>query len=411
MAVAGAALVLALAGCTADDQSVPSTLVDPDVTSSSSTTTFRSSPTTTQPLPPEGGTSTSTTIPLSEVRLNLVEIDRGFEHPVLLLAAPDGGDDLVVEQPGRVVRADGADHEVVLDINRDVAFGGERGLLGMAVHPRFSATGLVYVNYVDSSGDTVVDEFVMRAGVVLPDSRMEIIRISQPAGNHNGGMLTFGPDGNLWIGMGDGGGSNDQYGHGQDADSLLGSMLRIAVGAGGGAPYRIPPDNPFADGEGGGREVWAIGLRNPWRFTIDGDALWIADVGQGSIEEVNVTPASVPGLNFGWPVLEGSQCFRSADCDATGMVVPIDEYTHEEGCSVTGGVVYRGSAVASLAGQFFYSDFCSGFLRSVSADGDTHDWSEQVGRISKPTGFGTGADGEMYIVTQGGSLLKLEAEK
>jgi glucose/arabinose dehydrogenase len=350
-------------------------------------------------------------MPIGDVRLILVEVARGFDNPVLLVAAPDGGSDFIVEQSGRIVRADDGPHAVVLDVTDDVRFEGERGLLGLAIHPEFSTNALIYVNYIARSGDTVVDQFEMRDGVALSESRTEIIRIEQPAGNHNGGMMAFGPKGNLWIGMGDGGGRNDQFGHGQAADSLLGSMLRITVGAPGDDAYLIPPDNPFATDGGGRQEVWATGLRNPWRFAIDGAAVWIADVGQGQVEEVNVTDSATPGLNYGWSIMEGSECFGSDDCDREGLVVPRTEYPHTEGCSITGGVVYRGSSLVSLRGQFFYSDFCSGFLRSVSILGDEHDWSGHVGEIRRPTGFGAGSDGEMYIVTQGGSLFRIESEK
>ncbi len=348
---------------------------------------------------------------IDDLRVELVKVDDGFDNPVLLVAAPDGGPDLIVEQPGRIVRADDGAHEVVLDMTDRVSFGGERGLLGLAIHPEFSTNALVYVNFIDRSGDTVVDQYEMRDGRILEASRLEVIRIAQPAGNHNGGMIAFGPKGNLWIGMGDGGGRNDQFRNGQAADTLLASMLRITVGQPGDDAYQIPQDNPFASGEGGRQEVWAIGLRNPWRFTIDSIAVWIADVGQGRVEEVNVVDSFAPGLNYGWSVMEGSECFESDTCEAAGFVRPIAEYSHADGCSITGGVVYRGSELPSLRGQFFYSDFCSGFLRSVSVAGDEHDWTSQVGEIAGPTGFGTGADGEMYIVTQGGSLLRLEAEK
>jgi len=406
------AMAIVLSACAEADDPVATTSADTTTVVPIATTTSIAV-TTSSAAASETSTTTSaptTTVPIEDVAVRLVDVDDGFENPVLLIAAPDHGPDLVVEQPGRVVRADGGPHEVVLDITADVAFGGERGLLGFAVHPDFNANGLVYVNYTDRNGRTAVDQFEMRDGSVVRTTRREIIRIAQPASNHNGGMIMFGPSGNLWIGMGDGGGSNDEFGHGQVSASLLGSMLRIRVGELTGDPYQIPSDNPYATGEGGRQEVWAIGLRNPWRFAIDGDVVWIADVGQGAIEEVNVTDARAPGLNYGWSLMEGSECFRSQDCDVDGLVPPITEYTHSDGCSVTGGVVYRGSALRSLNGQFFYSDFCTGFLRSVSADGDEHDWSEQVGRISGPTGFGTGSDGEMYILTQGGSLLRLEAE-
>ncbi len=410
----GAALVVVVSGCSSGSESVPAKSGSTSGVPIATTTTVPIDTTSTVTATSSTASSTSTTtttVPIEDVRVTLVTVGDGFDNPVLLVAAPDGGPDLIVEQPGRIVRADNGAHEVVLNITDDVSFGGERGLLGLAIHPEFSTNALVYVNYIGRNGDTVVDQFELRGGLVDSATRREIIRIAQPAGNHNGGMLVFGPKGNLWIGMGDGGGRNDQFGSGQATDSLLGSLLRISVDGSGGGAYEIPPDNPYASGRDGRPEVWAVGLRNPWRFTIDDMAVWIADVGQGLVEEINVADANAPGLNYGWSVMEGSECFLSPTCDSEGLVLPIAEYSHGEGCSVTGGVVYRGSALPSLRGQFFYSDFCSGFLRSVSGFGDEHDWSDQVGEIPKPTGFGTGSDGEMYIVTQGGSLLRLEVEK
>lgn len=410
-----AAMALVLAACTSESEPVPTTGAVA-TTAPVVTTTSLAAVTTSTSVPPETPTTTSTitststtmTMPIEDVRVTLVEVDDGFDNPVLFVAAPDGGADLVVEQPGRIVRADGGAHEVILDITEDVGFGGERGLLGFAIHPDFESNRLVYVNYTDPRRGTVVEQFEMRQGAVDVATRTEIIRILQPAGNHNGGMIAFGPRGNLWIGMGDGGGSNDQYGTAQRTDSLLGSMLRIVVGGQGDDPYLIPADNPYATGEDGRQEVWAIGLRNPWRFTFDGDWLWIGDVGQNRVEEIDLADANVPNLNYGWSTMEGSQCFRSNDCDSEGLVLPIAEYGRDEGCSVIGGVVYRGSELPSLAGQYFYSDLCSGFLRSLSVLGDEHDWTDQIEPISRPTGFGTGSDGEMYIVTQSGSLLRLE---
>jgi glucose/arabinose dehydrogenase len=187
-------------------------------------------------------------------------------------------------------------------------------------------------------------------------------------------------------------------------------MLRIVVGVPGAEPYVVPSDNPYRDGDAGRAEVWAVGLRNPWRFAFDGNDIWIADVGQGSIEEVNLADASEPGLNYGWSIMEGSSCFRSSSCDAEGLVLPIAEYTHDDGCSVTGGVVYRGDAIPSLRGQFFYADFCSGLLRSVDADARQFDWTDMVGPLPNPTGFGVGGDGEVYITTKTGDLLMITTE-
>lgn len=411
-AVLSVVIALIAGACTTDDpQGVTSTQVPAPSTSSdgavSTTTTTGSG--TSAPTTEPAVTSTTTTIPLDQVAISVVEVDAGFDNPVLLVASPDDGADLVVEQPGLVVRADGADHAVVLDIRDDVAYGGEQGLLGLAVHPEFAQNGLVYVNYTDAGGATIIEQFEMRAGTIDTATRVPILTIPQPAGNHNGGMIAFGPDGYLWIGMGDGGASNDRFGNGQDADTLLGSMLRIEVGAAGVETYAIPTDNPFADGSDGRPEVWAVGLRNPWRFAFDAETLWLADVGQERIEEVNAVPTTTPGLNFGWSIMEGTECFQSDDCDTDGLVLPITEYTHDDGCSITGGEVYRGSAIPSLTGQYFFSDFCSGILRSISLDGSGRDWSDMIGRFGSTTGFGTGADGEMYIVTKEGSLFTIEA--
>ena len=369
------------------------TTSDPGV---STTTTSPETTTTTEAV-------TTTTASIDDLRMQWTEVAAGFDSPVLLVASPDGVD-LVVEQPGRIVSLSG---EVLLDIRGDVVFRNERGLLGLAFHPDFPSNRLAYVNYIDGGGDTAIEQFVVGAdGVFDVASRTRILTVSQPAANHNGGMIAFGPDGHLWIGMGDGGGSNDRFQQGQRADTLLGAMLRIAVGPDVGGAYAVPADNPYVDGSGA-REVWAIGLRNPWRFAFDGDDLWIADVGQNRIEEVNLTAAATPGLNYGWPIMEGSECFGGS-CATDGLVLPIVDYTHAEGCSVTGGYVYRGSAMPELSGHYVYSDFCTGFLRSVTSSGDTRDWTDQVGTIPAVTGFGIGTDGELYVVSQRGTIHRLE---
>ncbi len=398
------AAAVVIAACSAET-GVTTTAADgtssttvPPATSPTTTTTNAVPDTTMPPVP---------AVPLSELVLGTVEVDTAFDNPVLFVASPDGGTDLVVEQPGRIVRADGGDHAVVLDIRDDVAFEGEQGLLGFAVHPDFEQNSLVYVNYTNNLGDTVIEQFSMDGGIIIPETRLVVLVIDQPADNHNGGMIAFGPDGYLWIGMGDGGGSNDRFGNGQNPDSLLGSMVRIGVGRDGDDPYSIPSDNPFSDGTEGRPEIWAIGLRNPWRFAFDGQDLWIADVGQGAIEEVDLVSTVTAGLNFGWNTMEGSECFSESSCDASGLVLPITQYTHAEGCSITGGAVYRGASIPSLQGQFFFADYCTGLLRSIAADGSGMDWTGQVGNVGNITGFGVGADGELYIVTQQGSLLRI----
>lgn len=414
MLMGGAALAVVLAACTTGSSEPTSTA--PILTTTSSTTaptTTTAPPTTTSPESSTSSTTTvppttTTTVPLDQLRLAAVEIASGLETPVLLLADPDGGADLVVEQTGRVVRLD-ADRTVALDLRDDVRYGGEQGLLGLAFHPDFARNRLAYVNYTGDGGQTVIEQFrVDEGGSFDVASGIVILEIPQPAANHNGGMIAFGPDGYLWIGTGDGGGSDDRYRQGQRADTLLGAMLRIAVGIDGVETYAIPPDNPYADGTGGAPEVWAIGLRNPWRFAFDADRVWIADVGQNRIEEVSAAPASDGGLNYGWPIMEGSDCFGSSSCDSSALVLPTTEYDHGSGCSITGGYVYRGEAIPELTGQYFYSDFCSGFIRSYAdATGDI-DWTPIVGSIPSVSGFGIGGDGELYVVSLSGTVHRLE---
>lgn len=395
-----------------------STVEEPTSTAPILTTTTEEPDTSTTSPPVDPATTTTTTatttttgppaVPIEDLRLALTEVADGFDVPVLLVADPDGGSDLVVEQSGRIVRLD--DRSVAVDLSGDVVYGGEQGLLGLAFHPDFDRNRLAYVDYVGNGPRTVIEQFrVAPDGTFDVSSRTVILEVSQPASNHNGGMIAFGPDGYLWIGMGDGGGADDRYGNGQRPDTLLGAMLRIAVGVEGVATYAIPPDNPHASGGGGAPEVWAIGLRNPWRFSFDGDTVWIADVGQGTIEEVDAEPASRAGANYGWPVMEGSQCFQAPTCDPSPYVMPVTEYDHSQGCSITGGYVYRGAAIPSLAGSYLYSDYCAGFLRSWSPDTGDIDWTPLVGATPSVTGFGVGGDGELYVVSQSGRILRLEA--
>ena len=404
----GAILV---AGCTSDggasESTAPvlsTTVPAPTTSTTEPSSAVATSPTTTAPM------TTTTLVPLDQLELSLVEVASGFDAPVFLAADPDGGEDLVLEQPGRIVRRDSK--SVSLDIRDDVVYGGERGLLGLAFHPDFALNRLAYVNYIDGNGATRIEQFSVRPdGSFDRDSRTTIMQIRQPARNHNGGMIAFGPDGYLWIGMGDGGASNDRFGNGQRSDTVLGAMLRIAVGIEGIDTYAIPPDNPYADGVDGAPEVYWIGLRNPWRFSFDGSDVWIADVGQNAIEEVNVAPVLVRFLNFGWPVMEGTTCFQSSDCEVEPLVAPVTEFGRDRGCSVTGGYVYRGSAIPELTGEYFYSDFCGGFLASYSAANGDIDWSNRVPPLPSVSSFGVGADGELYVVSHSGSIHRLEASR
>ena len=386
--------------------SPPAGTTTPEPTTTSSTSGI----TTTAPAPTTTAESTTTAaptttsvgpVPLADLDLDLEVVATGFRQPVFLDAPP--GDDrlFVVDQPGVVFVVDQGEVAVFLDIADRVRFGGERGLLGLTFHP--DDTSRLFLHYTGLDGDTVVSEFDA-AG-----EEREVLRVPQPAGNHNGGMIAFGPEGYLYIGLGDGGGSNDRFGHGQDPDTLLGTILRIDVD--GATPYAIPAENPFVDG-GGAPEIWAWGLRNPWRFAFDGDLLFIGDVGQNQWEEIDVIGRRSRGPNFGWPVHEGTACFEGPNCGDAGFVPPVVEYEHGEGrCSVTGGYVYRGTAIPELDGAYFYGDFCSGDVWSFRIDGEgvfaERRWTDTLGAVPGLTSFGTDGFGELYLTVADGTVYQL----
>lgn len=348
--------------------------------------------------PPTSSASTQTTIPVADTELGLDTVASGFAQPVLAIAS--GGRLFVVDQPGQIWVIDGGDPKVFLDIRDRVSFDGEQGLLSVAFHP--GVDDLLYVNYTGSDGSTVVAEYRFDAETADPTSERIVLRVDQPARNHNGGMIAFGPDGNLWIGMGDGGGSDDRFGQGQRGDTLLGAMLRIEVGP-EVAPYRVVADNGFE-----APEVWAIGLRNPWRFAFDGRDLWIADVGQNTVEEINRVSVGERALNFGWPIHEGNDCFAGGPlCGGDEFTYPVHEYRHPAGCSITGGYVYRGKAIPQLDGHYFFSDFCSGFLRSIAPSGAVFDWTDQTGTVPGVTSFGIDSDGELLVVSAEGTVYRV----
>ena len=342
----------------------------------------------------------------------------GLDGPLDLTAAPGEEDRLyVVERPGRIrIVDDGTLVETpFLDITSITSEGGERGLLGLAFHPDYPSTGTFFVNHTNLAGDTRVVRYTVSPSgdAADPSSATELILVEQPFSNHNGGQLAFGPDGMLYIGLGDGGSSGDPSGHGQNPSTLLGSILRIDVD--GGAPYAIPPDNPFADGADGAPEVWMYGLRNPWRFSFDASTgdIYVADVGQNEIEEVSVlSAADAAGANLGWDVLEGTRCYDAETCDRTGLVLPAHEYTHDEGCSITGGYVYRGAALPQLDGRYFYGDYCGGWVRSfrLSSDGaatDVTDHTEAFGSVGDLASFGLDAAGELYLLDLDGAVYRM----
>ena len=336
------------------------------------------------------------------MELQLVaDIDR-----VLAIAAPASDPRVYLAERRGVIQAVDPSGETTefLDISDRVRANGiEQGLLGLAFHPAYDENGLFYVYYTDDNDDTRLSEFVGGETGADPASELELLVFDQPTDRHNGGMLEFGPDGYLYVSVGDGG---DGGQHGQRAGTLFGTILRLDVD--GGYPYAIPSDNPFVAG-GGAAEVWAYGLRNPWRFAIDEAEIYIADVGQEGWEEVTVLSLDEGGANLGWAYREGSACFNSPECEETETVLPTLEYDHGEGCSITGGYVYRGDAIPELHGTYFYADWCRGWVRSFRhEDGeavDLREWPDlEPGQVNT---FGLDADGELYMSTWGGSVWKM----
>jgi glucose/arabinose dehydrogenase len=342
----------------------------------------------------------------------------GFRNPLDLQAAPGDRERLyVVEQGGRirVVRNGQLQAAPFVDLSGRVASGGERGLLGLAFHPQFATNRRFFVNYTNPEGDTHIAELrATSPDTADPGSERVLLTVAQPFANHNGGGLAFEGSGRLLIAVGDGGSGGDPLGNGQRVDTLLGKILRIDVD--GGTPYAVPADNPFRATAGALPEIWAYGLRNPFRIAVDratGD-LYIGDVGQNRVEEVDVSLASGRGgENFGWNVTEGSQCYSPASgCNRSGLTLPVYEYSHAEGCSVTGGVVYRGCRMPDLAGTYFFGDFCTGFVRSFRLSNgqatEVRDWTTGLRGIGSPSAFGLDADGEVHVVDYDGEVYRLE---
>jgi glucose/arabinose dehydrogenase len=352
-----------------------------------------------------------------EAPVELQLVAAGLAFPLYVTSPPQDASRLfIVEKRGtiRIVRNGVLQPGFVLDLRGRVTTGSEQGLLGMAFHPR---DGRVVVNYTTagttSGGRSRISTFTASANpdVLDPASGRVILEVDQPYSNHNGGHVAFGPDGFLYIGFGDGGSGGDPQGHGQDQTDLLGSILRIDIDH--AAPYTIPQSNPLAGDPVKRKELWNWGLRNPWRFSFDRTlgTLYIADVGQSAREEVDVQPAnSAGGENYGWAIMEGRMCYRSAGCSTVGLTLPVLEYTHADGCSITGGYVYRGTAIPEIQGLYFYSDYCDGWVRSFEYSAGTarnpRNWPALApgGRISS---FGEDASGELYIVEAEGRVFKL----
>lgn len=351
-----------------------------------------------------------------------------FSQPAHIAYAPGDSQHLwIVEQTGAIRVYDLSGDRLLetpfLSLQDRISTGGERGLLSIAFHPDFAANGRFYVNYTDRAGNTQIVEY--RVGpdrlVADPSTARPILQIDQPAANHNGGTMAFGPDGYLYIGTGDGGRAGDPWGNAQNLNTLLGKMLRIDVD--GGTPYAVPADNPFVGRRDARPEIWAYGLRNPWKFSFDratGD-LYIADVGQNAWEEVNFQPAaSRGGQNYGWNRMEGSHCYpANRRCDPAGLTMPVAEYSHEFGCSITGGYVYRGTAIPGLAGYYLFGDYCSGTIWAMSTE-PAPGYREQPGRqpamwpfeqllqeAMLVTAFGEDAAGELYVADHTGFVYRI----
>jgi glucose/arabinose dehydrogenase len=345
-----------------------------------------------------------------------------FQAPLFVAQPPGEDEDLyVVQQGGQLIRLepDGST-SVFLDIAGEITAGGEQGLLSVAFAPDFQRSGLFYVDYTDTAGDTRVVEYRTGAdGSADPSSRRELLRIDQPFANHNGGLLLFGPDDKLYIGTGDGGSAGDPDRNGQDLSTLLGKILRIdprpsgPSGPPGDLPYAVPADNPFVSSSDARGEIWAYGLRNPWRFSFDAGRGWLAigDVGQDSLEEIDLV-ADGSGANFGWSAFEGDERFND-DQQAPDAVAPALTYPREgDNCSVTGGYVVRDRDLPSLFGRYLYGDFCAGELRSFSAEPGARASDDRALGVSVESlsSFGTDNDGAIYATSLSGPVYRLVAE-
>jgi len=341
--------------------------------------------------------------------VRLVKVAGGFDKPLLVTAPPgDASRVFVVEQTGRVIVLKNGRRlaRPFLDISGLVSGGIEQGLLGLAFHPDYARNGRFFVDYTNRAGNTRVVEYHVSANRdrANPHPVRRILAVPQPYPNHNGGDIVFGPDGKLYIGLGDGGSEGDPLRTGQRLDTLLGKILRVDVDTSGGRPYTIPRDNPFVGRAGARPTIYVLGVRNPWRFSFDpanGD-LWIGDVGQNRWEEVDRLPAGhIAGANLGWSVDEGTHAYNGGTPSVQPLVPPVAEYPHTDGCSVTGGFVSRGGAVPALRGRYVYSDWCSGRVWTMRAGpnpGDVREITSQLGvRLSQVTSFGEDARGRLYV--------------
>ena len=404
----GPVLVLVVAACSSSTVATTASLTEPPAATVPAGT-GPSSPTSTIPPTTTRPPATTTTLaPLQGLALEPEAV--GLTQPVLLLSPPGDPRRLVAERTGVVWllgEEGGLSGEPFLDLRDRVHSEGiEQGFLGMAFHPDFADNGRFFAYYYKQGVEqTQLSEFRVTGDGARgdPTSEIEMLTLDKPTTRHNGGMLQFGPDGFLWMSLGEGGAASVNS---QDPSRLLSAILRLDVDS--GDPYGIPADNPFVGG-GGAPEVWAKGLRNPWRFSIDGDLIYIGDVGHEDFEEIDIVPLDGAPYNFGWLRMEGTSCFqRGCDPVAEGLTLPVVEYSHAEGCAVTGGFVYRGEAIPELAGHYFYGDWCGEWVRSFRYDGeealDHQTRFEDAGQINS---FGVDSEGELYVLTYGGAVKKI----
>jgi glucose/arabinose dehydrogenase len=409
--LAFALVALLLAACGSDrSTSAPPTTSPPSANPPSAT----EEPATT-PAPGSPGTDPG------RIAVTLEPFARVTGGPLAMTAPDDGTNRLFVAvQQGQIwsIEGDGTVHpDPMVDLGPRLRSGGEQGLLGIALHPGFPTDPRIFVDYTDTNGDTVVASLTLdpaNPNRFDPDSHRQLLFVDQPYGNHNGGGVLFGPDGFLYVSLGDGGSGGDPHGNGQRLDTLLGKILRIDVEAPGDLGYVIPEGNPFAGGDGQD-EIWHYGLRNPWRLSFDrqtGD-LWIGDVGQNAFEEIDVAPAGVGGLDFGWNVMEGSHCYNADTCSTQGLTLPVSDYGRDLGCTVIGGYVYRGATFDFANGIYLFADYCSGNLFAINTTlaalvAPSPLAPMVVGSASNGiAAFGEDAEGELYAMHLAGEISRV----
>ena len=424
--VSAVAAAVAITACSSEPEATPS----PDATAERVATVESETPSPTGVATVESETPTPTRVaadasetpaptsgPLPSVRAEVVFPGVSFDRMVFL-THPEGIPDrlYLVLQPGRIMAFDNVQNpstpQTFLDIRDRVSDrGNEEGLLGLAFDPDYGNNGYFYVYYSAASPRrSVIARYHAPPGSdrVDPSTEKVIMEIDQPFSNHNGGQVTFGPDGYLYVGLGDGGSGGDPRGHGQNLRTLLGTILRIDVSAlDQTGSYTVPNDNPFVGVQGARPEIWAYGLRNPWRFSFDRETgdLWTGDVGQNKLEEIDIIK---PGRNYGWNVMEGTSCFRNPGCGSDELEPPVAEYGRDGGCSVTGGYVYRGSRLPSLVGAYLYGDFCTGNIWALRYDGSQVTEQARIADTDlQISSFAEGPDGEVYILSFTGEIARL----